>query len=329
MKEAGLCVFNNNWYQIYDFNAFEGDDSHWNLLPEVDLSSFVTEASKYIALSCEASLSLVPKTFGHKSSKDYSCLAVIFPNGTEGKRSLKLIDRVSRRSVSVLHLFFFINIECLLKETNYIMKRFFCCQGFRDRSGNEREREKYRGTNIWIFNFLLPCSDLLLLFEIFAVIPQLDRYTWSAVASSSYPRFWKSRYFRLKSTQVYYSGEQLLLWNLHQHPMTFVRSFKRKHPQAMLDPMKKSTLVLPLRQFKIKLNTFSMQATDMNAFITKTYSRGFMFLDFYSHFTLKLQENCTKEFHRYLYPVPVINPRCLALHRNSTMKDVPSDKHYL
>ena len=110
MKEAGLCVFNNNWYQIYDFNAFEGDDSHWTLLPELDLSSFVTEASKYIALSCEASLSLIPKTFGHKNSKDYSCLVVIFPNGTEGKRSRKLIDRVSQRSVSVIHLFFFSNV---------------------------------------------------------------------------------------------------------------------------------------------------------------------------------------------------------------------------
>jgi hypothetical protein len=102
MKEAGLCVFNNNWYQIYDFNAFEGDDSHWTLLPEVDLSTFVSDASKYMMLSCDPSVSLVPRTFGHSDPKDSNCLVVIFPNGTEAKRARKLIDRVSQRLVSLL-----------------------------------------------------------------------------------------------------------------------------------------------------------------------------------------------------------------------------------
>lgn len=102
MKEAGLCVFNNNWYQIYDFNAFEGDDSHWTLLPEIDLSSFLAEASKYMVLTCDPSLSLVPRTFGHREAKDNRCLVVIFPNGTEAERARKLIDRAFQRSVGFI-----------------------------------------------------------------------------------------------------------------------------------------------------------------------------------------------------------------------------------
>lgn len=103
-ESAGLCVFNNNWYQIYDFNAFEGDESHWSLIPslaDLDQSLSELEVSKSLEMTADAQRSAVPFTLGIKSSRDFSCLIVLFSDGEEKKRARTLINTLTFLTVSL------------------------------------------------------------------------------------------------------------------------------------------------------------------------------------------------------------------------------------
>jgi hypothetical protein len=121
MDSAGLCVYNNNWFNIYDFNAFEGDDNHWSLLPSLDNSTLVEEASKHLPVTMDPSMSVIPYTIGlHKEHDLLSMstagivenggvgltttrsLVVLFSDGEEDRRARSLIDRTYRRNVSIL-----------------------------------------------------------------------------------------------------------------------------------------------------------------------------------------------------------------------------------
>lgn len=95
-NKAGLCIFNNNWHQVYDFNAFDGDDNHWILSSNLDLSTFYSEALKFLPeISCDPRKSIIPLTLGHRTPEsdcNSCCLVVLFCDGSEEKRACDLID---------------------------------------------------------------------------------------------------------------------------------------------------------------------------------------------------------------------------------------------
>lgn len=114
-ESAGLCVFNNNWHQIYDFNAYEqcdGDESHWSIVPtpvESEQSLLGEEVAQQSEISLDPRSSIVPVTAGIRSPGDFACLVLLFSDGNERSRARKLIntltpDPVSQRELKVRDL---------------------------------------------------------------------------------------------------------------------------------------------------------------------------------------------------------------------------------
>lgn len=104
-ESAGLCAFNNNWHQVYDFNAFDdGDESHWTLIPaltEAEERNLLPDLlPKHLEVSVEGEASIVPVTAGVRSPRDFACLVVLFSDGYEKSRARTLINTLTPHPVS-------------------------------------------------------------------------------------------------------------------------------------------------------------------------------------------------------------------------------------
>lgn len=123
---------------MYDFNAFDGDDNHWILLPSFDLTSFIADACKFIPnITCDARQSVVPPTLGHRSNEvndtspsETCCLVVLFSDGTEEDRASTLIDLLTgQHSVSghfLSRLALFLLLPFRVSPINKNTMRYLC-----------------------------------------------------------------------------------------------------------------------------------------------------------------------------------------------------------
>ncbi|RWS06133.1 protein XRP2-like protein [Dinothrombium tinctorium] len=104
-KEAGLSVFNNHWYRIFDFNQSE-DEMHWSLFtvdvrPE-DYFPNLTSVDE-MEISMDSVVSVVPKTLGSKLDKnDQTCLVIFFSDGNREKRAKAFIKEMEHKSCSLV-----------------------------------------------------------------------------------------------------------------------------------------------------------------------------------------------------------------------------------
>lgn len=108
-----MCAFNNNWHQVYDFNAFDdGDESHWTLIPafaEAEERNLLPDLlPKHLEVSVEAEASIVPVTAGVRSPRDFACLVVLFSDGCEKSRARTLINTLTPHPVSPKVFCFFV-----------------------------------------------------------------------------------------------------------------------------------------------------------------------------------------------------------------------------
>lgn len=89
MKSAGLSVYNNLWYRVYDFTPLD-QGNNWSLI-NVDsrkcLEPCVSEDLSSFHFSCEVSDSFIPMTVGKMNTRrfDDSALVVFFHMKSENK----------------------------------------------------------------------------------------------------------------------------------------------------------------------------------------------------------------------------------------------------
>jgi len=82
IKSAGLSVYNNLWYKIYDFTPLD-QGNNWSLInldARKSLEPCVSEDLASLHFSCEISDSVIPLTVGKTPARrfDDSCLVVFF-----------------------------------------------------------------------------------------------------------------------------------------------------------------------------------------------------------------------------------------------------------
>ncbi|KAI1280509.1 Protein XRP2 [Halotydeus destructor] len=114
-KEAGISIFNNFWYQVYDFNALDDDvnENHWTLLPpDIKACDYFSSAANFDGseVSMDSMLSVVPQTKGIKQESqspslhvtDQICLVIFFSDGNREKRTKSFIREMDHQSCSLI-----------------------------------------------------------------------------------------------------------------------------------------------------------------------------------------------------------------------------------
>lgn len=98
-KNAGLSVYNNNWYNVHDFTPVPDETNFALMAQDYNIEEVLplptTEQFSDVQISLAGDASLVPYTYGPKKRlDDESCLVVFFNDGLSHDRAKNFINEM-------------------------------------------------------------------------------------------------------------------------------------------------------------------------------------------------------------------------------------------